>query len=303
MKSEVELRPFDLTDREEEIEETELHLRGVKKQKRQKRRNPPQPLSIFTRTAIVILMTLTSFLVILGVIIRQPSILNTAGLMMLLVALMLAGFRWVPILASAIGVLVLVIFSFVADFPLYHLSHPKDAYGAGVFPQISFLMFVAMSLIFWGCALLIITGVAAVVHNYTQRVRNTPYWFKTAMSCAIGVLFGAILLGLIQQPAPVSASANTVQLGAGSFSQTSITITKGSTLTLVDSGSFHHNISDGTWVNGQPVLAQQPGEPAVKNQNLRAAGATLKIGPFNTAGTFHILCSIHHNMMLTIIVQ
>ena len=89
----------------------------------------------------------------------------------------------------------------------------------------------------------------------------------------------------------------------GSFSQPSITLSKGAKLTLIDDGAYHHNISDGTWANDQPVFTTQSGQPVVQNQDINAAGATLSIGPFNTAGTYHLLCSLHHGMTLTVIVQ
>lgn len=271
-----------------------------------KRRTPRQPLSAFSKTAIVVHLMLATLLGALGLFVKQPTILVTAGIEVVVVALIMTGIRWVPLLGSIIGGFVLYVFTVVAEFPIYHLSHPKDVYGSGVGSGISFVMFVVMVLMFWGAAMLVITGIAAVIHNYSQRERHTPSWFKSALACACGVMFGAIILGAISQPAPAATASNgtpTVHLGAGTFNQTSITISKGSTLTLIDDGAFHHNISNGTWVNGQPVYNTETGEPAVRNKDLNTSGASLTVGPFTTAGTYHLLCSIHEGMTLTIIVQ
>jgi plastocyanin len=54
-------------------------------------------------------------------------------------------------------------------------------------------------------------------------------------------------------------------------------------------------------VNGVAKPAKEPGAPTVNN--LQINGNNAQIGPFNTAGTFHIYCSIHPGMNLTITVK
>jgi len=51
-----------------------------------------------------------------------------------------------------------------------------------------------------------------------------------------------------------------------------------------------------------PMLQNQPGAPSLTNKDVNAAGQTVMLGPFNIAGTFYLICSLHHNMMLKIIV-
>jgi plastocyanin len=267
-----------------------------------------QPLSPFSKTSIAALFVLATLMTALGIFVHQPTVLILAGVELLIIVLITAGIRWAPILGSILGSIVLYVFVFLADYPLAHLSHPKDVYGPGVLPWLSFTVFTAMLLIFWSTAMLIVTGIPAVIQNYFQRERRKPRWFNVALATAIGIFLGAVILGALQQPVAQAAATSsngtpTVHLYTGSFSQSSITISKGEKLTLVDDGAYHHNISDGTWVNGQPMIAVQPGEPVVKNHNINGAGATLVIGPFNTAGTFHLMCSLHHGMMLTVIVK
>src|SRR3989442_614753 len=85
------------------------------------------------------------------------------------------------------------------------------------------------------------------------------------------------------------ASATTgpvVHMGATDFIQHSVTLHKGDTLTLVDDTTSPHIITNGSWVNGVAQPAKEPGAPSVNVQFNGNDSAT--IGPFNTAGTFHL---------------
>ncbi|HLZ58599.1 MAG TPA: plastocyanin/azurin family copper-binding protein [Ktedonosporobacter sp.] len=264
-------------------------------------------LSVFSKVSTVILLVFATLLATLGLLVHQPVVLIVAGVELLIVALITAGIRWAPLMGSVIGSLVLYIFLFATGYPIHHLTHPKDAFGYGVTPVLSFLMFTLMLILFWCGAMLVVTGIAAVMQNYFQRERRTPRWFRTALIGALCLWFGAFLLGAISQPEPAVAAnpsgAPTVHLQAGSFGQSSITLSKGATLTLVDDGPFTHNISNGTWVNGQPQAESQSGAPTVNHLVMDTAGKSTSIGPFAIAGTYHLYCSLHPGMTLTIIVQ
>ena len=93
-----------------------------------------------------------------------------------------------------------------------------------------------------------------------------------------------------------------VHLGATNFLVSSVTIPKGSKLTLVDDASVPHIIKNGSWVNGAQKATKEPGAPTV-NLTFNNSGESHDIGPFTTAGTYHIYCTIHLNMNLTIIVK
>ncbi len=82
-----------------------------------------------------------------------------------------------------------------------------------------------------------------------------------------------------------------------------ITISKGSSLNLIDDVAVTHIIGNGSWVNGVIKPAIEPGAPTVNNLTFNSAGQSMTVGPFNTAGTYHLYCSVHPNMNLTIIVQ
>jgi plastocyanin len=92
-------------------------------------------------------------------------------------------------------------------------------------------------------------------------------------------------------------------MGETTFLQSSVTISKGSSLTLIDDVPVLHIIGNGSWVNNAIKPAREAGAPVVNNLQFNAAGQSMAVGPFNTAGTYHLYCSVHLNMNLTVIVQ
>jgi plastocyanin len=98
-----------------------------------------------------------------------------------------------------------------------------------------------------------------------------------------------------------TSSIPAVHMGATTFLQSSVTIKKGDMLNLIDDANSEHIITNGSWINGQQVPRKEPGAPTV-NQ-VYAGNDQAAIGPFNTAGTYHLYCTIHVNMNLAVIVQ
>ena len=93
----------------------------------------------------------------------------------------------------------------------------------------------------------------------------------------------------------------TVQTGASTFEQPCVNVTKGASLKVVPAVTSLHILTNGSWVNGNQQLAKEPGAPSLTNVNL--SSTAIEIGPFNTAGTFHILCTVHPGMNLTVNVK
>lgn len=266
-----------------------------------------QPLSAFSKIVIVTLLVITVFWTALAVLVaRNTSLLIPATIVFLITVLVAIGIRWAPLLGCLVCGFTLYIFVFQSSFPLYHLAHPKDAYNPW---WLAYIIFVGILILFWCMLMTIGAGVAAVIQNYRQREPRTPRWFSSALTGAIGVLFGAILLGAFGPtlgPAPATATTGgepTVHLGISSFLQPSVTVPKGSKLLLIDDGTFEHSFSNGTWVNGQPQAETLAGAPTVNHLDINGAGKRVEIGPFTTAGTYHIYCSIHQGMNLMVIVQ
>lgn len=123
------------------------------------------------------------------------------------------------------------------------------------------------------------------------------------------VLFGMVglaLLSVLLAACTIRDSASipsgpSVKMGASTFLQDTVTIKKGQTLTLVDTAASPHTIVNGAWDGATQKPAKEAGAPTVQ---LDFAGNDSKATPpFNTAGTFHIYCTIHQGMNLTITVQ
>ena len=104
-------------------------------------------------------------------------------------------------------------------------------------------------------------------------------------------------------PSTSSGDQNTVHMNDSNFAQSSITIKKGTSLTLINDTSAVHIIANGTWdSNGTPKANTEPGAPTINNTEIDG-GVTMTFGPFNTAGTFQLYCTVHPGMNLTVIVK
>jgi len=87
------------------------------------------------------------------------------------------------------------------------------------------------------------------------------------------------------------------------FTQASLTISKGSSINLINDTAVTHIIANGTWEQTTPKPGAEPGAPAVNNLQFTTANQSHTIGPFTTAGTFHLYCIVHPGMNLTVTVQ
>src|SRR5438128_11776353 len=87
-----------------------------------------------------------------------------------------------------------------------------------------------------------------------------------------------------------------VHMGETTFLQPSVTISKGSSLNLIDDVPVLHLIFNGSWVDGVAKPAKEPNAPTVSNLQFNAAGQSMSVGPFTTAGTYHLFCRVHLNM-------
>ncbi len=100
-----------------------------------------------------------------------------------------------------------------------------------------------------------------------------------------------------------TGTGTSVHMGESTFAQASVTLSKGSSLTLIDDVPVIHIISNGSWTDNAPKPAREANAPTVSNVQFNAAGQSMSVGPFTTVGTYHLYCSVHLNMNLTVIVQ
>lgn len=124
-------------------------------------------------------------------------------------------------------------------------------------------------------------------------------WFLLLATLAL------LSLGLaacsIKDSSQAAANAVEVDMGGADFIQTSVTIKQGQSLNLVDKSSSPHIILNGSWVNGKQVPKQEPGAPTI---NINFVGNDSHLTPpFTTPGTYHLYCSIHSGMNLTVTVK
>ena len=118
------------------------------------------------------------------------------------------------------------------------------------------------------------------------------------LSCIITVLLVAC-----GSASNASAGPNPVHMKATNFVQNSITVKKGESITLINDDLFvAHIIANGTWENGTAKPTREVGAPEVNNVNIGGNSSAI-IGPFTTAGTFKLYCTVHTGMNLTVIVQ
>lgn len=95
------------------------------------------------------------------------------------------------------------------------------------------------------------------------------------------------------------STGNVVHMNSMQFVQSSVTIKKGESVTLVADTIALHIIANGTWEQGEAHPGAEAGAPQVKNLQV-AGNSSQTIGPFTTAGTFKLYCTIHSNMNLTV---
>lgn len=122
------------------------------------------------------------------------------------------------------------------------------------------------------------------------------------------LVFVLLLMGITAcgSPGPTSQTNRStgiveVHTSSQTFVSSSVTIEKGQSLILVNDSAVLHPIGKGTWENGTARPLQETGAPSVKVQLSGQDRQT--IGPFTSAGTYQLFCTIHPGMNLTVVVQ
>ena len=117
-----------------------------------------------------------------------------------------------------------------------------------------------------------------------------------------GVVLMVVLVACSATSAATSSAPNQVHMNATNFVQSTITLKKGESITLIDDAPDSHIIANGRWENGTAKPQDEPGAPQVKDLQISGSGQ-VTIGPFTTAGTFRFYCTVHQGMNLTVVVQ
>jgi hypothetical protein len=225
-------------------------------------------------------------------------LLVPALLALLIAALAMARIRWAPGLGALVA-LAPFVSSLAIPLARSTLLHPM-----------SNLAFFSILIVQFACALIaIVSGVAAVIQNVQHGERPTPGWLSPFLAGVTGLVVGIIVLAGIVTSNPQSTTASTstngmptVHIVGSNFLTNIVLVPKGGSLLLVDDDTVEHIIQNGAWTqSGLPHPEVEPGAPVVHALDLK--GGSAHIGPFPTAGVFHLYCTIHQGMTLTIVVE
>lgn len=218
-------------------------------------------------------------------------------------ALLAAGFivsrvRWAPALVSGVAFLTATLWLFAPDYQ-YDLTHP----GGNVIDFILLVIILAFALV------AVVAGVGATIQNYQSAGPRTPQGLRPFLTALSGIVVGMIAVALIVAANPQAGSASTdaggeptVYIGGAHFVQDIVLVPKGFRLRIVNDSLVEHILQNGRWnANGTAQTVAEPGAPAVHNVDIK--GGDVEIGPFTTTGVFHIYCTLHSGMNLTIVVE
>ncbi len=143
--------------------------------------------------------------------------------------------------------------------------------------------------------------------------------FRIAGIILVVLALGSVLLAACARPGTPEASSGstptstsgggsggcasgTVHMSSNNFVQNCVNIAKGGKVTLIDDVQVLHIITNGMWdSSGNTVTTKEPGAPTINNVSI--SGGQADIGPFTTAGTYHILCTVHPGMNLIVNVK
>jgi len=154
-------------------------------------------------------------------------------------------------------------------------------------------------------------GIGATIQNYRkgEGEPHAPRSLGASLSGLAGLVAGMLIVSLIVAANPQTSAASTnpngepvVHMAADHFVQNVVLVPKGSKLLIVDDGSIEHVLQNGRWdTNGTPHAGAEPGAPTLGNVDI--TGGSREVGPFAIAGVYHIYCTLHQGMNLTIVVQ
>jgi plastocyanin len=233
--------------------------------------------------------------------------LNVTNLLITGIALILAAiitaiivatrWRWSPLLGALVYAAILA-----ASIPIipYALSHPTETYMFALT-----VVLLALSVIALGA------GIGATVQNYrnVEQERRAPRRLGMSLSGLAGIVVGMLIVSLIVAANPQASAASTnpngepvVHMAPDHFVQNVVLVPKGETLLIVNDSSVEHVLQNGTWdKNGTPHAGVEPGAPTLRNVDI--TGGSREIGPFPSAGVYHLYCTLHQGMNLTMVVQ
>jgi len=211
-------------------------------------------------------------------------------------ALCFLRFRWAPAVGAVVA---LGAISVQVSVPInqYYITHPSDA--ASFITLIVILSFGLVGMI---------AGTAATLQNYRNPGASAPGNLRLLLTSFTTFVVGMMVVSLIVATNPPASTGSTttngeptVHMSATAFTQNVVLVPKGDKLHLVDDSNVEHVLRNGFWkADGSQESSVEPRAPII---DVMVNGGSIDIGPFTTAGTYHIYCTVHSQMNLTIVVQ
>jgi hypothetical protein len=284
-----------------ETQETRPASANLSKQAPRLKRHTRGPLGTLTLIAFLgyILMDFVAFfytLLVEGIFF--PPILIFTGFLLPFAGVLATRWRFAP-LPGAVVSLLTVTFLLLQPHNLYVLTHPAQPDFIVAVPTIAFGLVAGVA------------GVWATVENYRGggAERRPPRFLGRSLSGLAGLVVGMVLVALLVGATPptgaVSRGPNgepAVHMTPSNFVQNVVLVPTGSSLLIVADSSAEHILHYGRWdAHGVPHLLVESGAPPLQHEDMR--GGSMELGPFTTAGVYHLYCTIHQGMNLTIVVE
>jgi plastocyanin/Flp pilus assembly pilin Flp len=229
-----------------------------------------------------------------------PPVLIEAALVLLAAVVVATRWRWAPYLGVLIALLTLYdpIFQ---PHDIYTFMHP----GQSNYEFSLILLVIAFGLV----SLVACIGTIIRTRWGAGSESRLPRFAGYLLSGFAGVVVGLILLSLIVTIVPQTSAASiasngqpVVHMTAGTFAQNVVLVPKGESLQIVNDSSVEHILQNGSWdTRGTAHPEIESGAPTLRNVDITSGSK--EVGPFTTAGVYHIYCTLHPGMNLTIVVQ
>lgn len=224
-------------------------------------------------------------------------ILIFAFIAWIIAGLILRRVRWAPIAGVVVGLV-----SFI------YLGVPATRSGL-LHPAGSPFHFGLLVVTFAFALIAIVTGIAAIIQLSRGSAQSAPRWLRPLLGSMAGLVVGMIVIASLVGASPQSGPANTMTNGmptvhtvGANFQTNVVLVPKGGRLVITNDDGVEHIIQNGSWTaSSTPRPQAESGAPTVSNLDLK--GGSITIGPFTTAGVFHLYCPIHRGMNLTVVVQ
>jgi plastocyanin len=261
------------------------------------------PLDRLVLTAFIgyaFMYFVTFFYVLLVGKVFIPPIVIEAALVLLAAVVVATRWRWAPLPGALVALLTLRD-PILQPHNIYTYTHPGQS-------NYEFMLLVLVT----GFGLVaLVTSIMAAIRNVRglSHESGLPRFGGFLLSGFAGLVLGLMMLSLVVTVIPQTAGASTstggqpvVHMTASNFASNVVLVPKGSSLLIVSDSSVEHILQNGAWdASGTPHAGAEPGAPTLRNVDI--TGGSKMIGPFATAGVYHIYCTLHPGMNLTIVVQ